>query len=139
VVLVGYGGVGRHICENIQDAHIDLVVVDQNRERVEALRENGFHAIAGDANYPDVLRAAAIEKAKALVITVPDPFETRRILETAREIKPDIKVLVRAHNDEELSYFMEQNVNLALTGPREIGRRMVEYLNAMKNPVTEAR
>ncbi len=137
VILVGYGRVGRHICENIQDAHIDLVVVDQNRERVEALRENGFHAIAGDASYPDVLREAAIEKAKAVVITVPDPFETRRILETAREIKPDIKVLVRAHNDEELSYFMEQNVNLALTGPREIGRRMVEYLFAMKNPVTD--
>lgn len=133
VVVVGFGRVGRHISENIQQAHIDLVIVDQNRERVESLRENGFHAIAGDASYPDVLREAAIDRAVAIVIAVPDPFEARRILETAREIKPEIKVLVRAHNDEELSYFMEQGVSLALTGPREIGRHMVQYLNEMNN------
>lgn len=135
VIVVGYGRVGRHIAENVQQAHIDLVIVDQNRERVEALRENNFHAIAGDASYPEVLKEAAIERAVAVVIAVPDPFETRRILETAREIKPDIKVLVRAHNDEELGYFMEQNVTLALTGPREIGRRMVEYIHQMREDV----
>lgn len=132
VVLVGYGRVGRYISENIQKAHIDLVVVDQNRERVELLRENGFHAIAGDASYPEVLTEAAIHKARAIVIALPDPFESRRILETARQLKPEIKILVRAHNDEELTYFMEQQVDLALTGPREIARHMVEYLHNMK-------
>jgi CPA2 family monovalent cation:H+ antiporter-2 len=139
VILVGYGRVGRHISENIQKAHIDLVVVDQNRERVELLREQEYHAIAGDASYPDVLKEAAIDKAKALVIAVPDPFEARRILETARELKPDIKILVRAHNDEELTYFMEQQVDLALTGPREIARHMVEYLHNMERTKVEAR
>ena len=139
VVLVGYGRVGKHISENIQKAHIDLVVVDQNRERVEALREHDFHAIAGDASYPDVLKEAAIDKARALVIAVPDPFEARRILETARELKPEIKILVRAHNDEELSYFMEQQVDLALTGPREIARHMVEYLHNMERAPVEER
>lgn len=138
VVLVGYGRVGRYVCENIQKAHIDLVVVDENRERVEALRENGFHAIAGDASYPEVLQEAALGKARALVIAVPDPFEARRILETARVLKPDIKILVRAHNDEELTYFMEQQVDLALTGPREIARHMVEYLNGMERGAQKA-
>lgn len=132
VVLVGYGRVGRYISENVQKAHIDLVIIEQNRERVEALRENGYHAIAGDASYPEVLQESAIEKARALIIAVPDPFEARRILETARELKPDIKILVRAHNDEELTYFMEQQVDLALTGPREIARHMVEFLHGME-------
>lgn len=139
VVLVGYGRVGRHISENIQQANIDLVVVDQNRERVEMLREKGFHAIAGDASYPGVLAEAALDKAVALLIAVPDPFEARRILEAARELQPEIKVVVRAHNDEELTYFMEQNVNLALTGSREIARRMVEFLHNMERPPADER
>ncbi len=138
VVVVGFGRVGRYISENVQKAHIDLVIVDQNRERVEALRENGYHAIAGDASYAGVLQEAAIEKARALIIAVPDPFEARRILETARELKPDIKILVRAHNDEELTYFMEQQVDLALTGPREIARHMVEYLHGMERTPQKA-
>ncbi len=138
VVVVGYGRVGRYISENVQKAHIDLVIIDQNRERVEALRENGYHALAGDASYTEVLQEAAIDKARALIIAVPDPFEARRILETARELKPDIKILVRAHNDEELTYFMEQQVDLALTGPREIARHMVEYLHGMERTPQKA-
>jgi CPA2 family monovalent cation:H+ antiporter-2 len=133
VILIGHGSLGKHISSNIQEAHIDLVVVDSNRERVEELRHKGFHAIAGDATFADTLEEAAINKAVAVIVAIPDPFEIRRVVEVARELRPDIKILVRAHNDEEMIYFAEQNVDLALTGPREIGRRMVEYLEQMRN------
>lgn len=132
VILVGYGNLGRHISQNIHDAHIDLVIVDSNRERVDQLREEGYIAIAGDGTHPDTLNEAAIEKAIALAIAIPDPFEARRIVEVARSLNPNIKILIRAHNDEEMDFFLEQEVDLALTGPREIGRRMVDYLNDMR-------
>jgi len=128
VILVGHGRVGKHISANIQSAQIELVVVDSNRERVEALREHGFHAIAGDATYDVTLRDAAIDKAVAIIVAVPNPYEARRIVEAARQLKPQIKVLVRAHNDEEMRYFEQQNVDLSVMGPREVGRRMVSYL-----------
>ncbi len=132
VILVGHGRVGKHISANIQAAHIDLVIIDTNRERVEALREEGFHALAGDATHEETLEEAAIRKAVAIVVSVPDSFEARRIVQAARILKPGIKVLVRAHNDMEMHYFEEQSVDLAVTGPREIGRRMVEFLNSMR-------
>lgn len=128
VILVGHGRVGKHICANIQSAQIELVVVEANRERVEGLRESGFHAIAGDATHEQTLIEAAIDKAVAIIVAVPNPYEARRIVETARLLKPDIKVLVRAHNDEEMTYFAQQGVDLSVMGPREVGRRMVEYL-----------
>ncbi len=134
VILVGHGRVGKHISAHLQSAHIELVVIDANRERVEALREHGFHAIAGDASYDVTLHDAAIEKAMAIIVAVPNPYEARRIVETARGLKPGIKVLVRAHNDEEMRYFDEQGVDLAVMGPREVGRRMVSYLNEELRP-----
>ncbi len=132
VILVGYGKVGMHISQNVQAAHIDLVIIDSNREKVDALRDAGAHAIAGDATHPETLQEAAIAKAVALAVAIPDPFAARRIVEEARLLNPNLKILVRAHNDEEMDYFYEQNIDLALTGPREIGRRMVEYLNDMR-------
>ncbi len=132
VILVGYGKVGMHISQNVKAAHIDLVIIDSNREKVDALRDSGAHAIAGDATHPDTLQEAAISKAVALAVAIPDPFAARRIVEEARLLNPNLKILVRAHNDEEMDYFYEQNIDLALTGPREIGRRMVEYLNDMR-------
>ncbi|MGB4058304.1 MAG: cation:proton antiporter [Alphaproteobacteria bacterium] len=132
VILAGHGRVGRQISKNIHDSHIDLVIIDNNRERIETLRQNGFHAIVGDASREETLREAAINKAVALVVAVPDPFEARRVVETARRIRPTLKILVRAHNEEERDYFIGQNIDLAVTGPRAIGMQMANYLNAMR-------
>lgn len=132
IVVVGYGQIGREICDNILDAHIDLVIVDSNRERVEMLRELGYHAISGDATHWQTLDRAALRKAAAIVIAVPDSFEGRKILETARQIKPNIHVIVRAHNDEEVFYFMERKVNFVTTPAREVGRAIIHYIEGMR-------
>ena len=132
VIVVGYGRIGRHICQNIQLAHIDLVVVDSNRERVELLRELGFHAIAGDATHLQTFHEAAIHKATALIVAVPDSFEARRIVQTARMVLPTIKIIVRAHNEEELIYFRQQNVDFVSTGERELGHAMLSYLEEVR-------
>lgn len=134
VILVGYGRVGQHICQNIHEAKIDLVVIDSNRERVELLRERGFHALAGDAVFHATLEEAAIRKAVAIAIAIPDPFAAREIVEAARELNPDIKILARVHNDEEMDYFAEQQIDLSVFGPHEIGRRMVSYIHNLREP-----
>lgn len=128
VILVGYGRVGRIIQRKIESEQIDLVVVDLNRERVESMREQGLHAIVGDASQVEPLEEAAIDKAMAIIVAVPSPFEARRIVETARALKPGIRVLVRAHSEDEMQYFNSQNVDLAVVGAQEVAKRMVEYL-----------
>jgi CPA2 family monovalent cation:H+ antiporter-2 len=130
VILVGYGRVGQHLQQNIESAHMDLVVVDMNRERVEELRKRGIRAIVGDATFEEALQEAAIDKAEAIIVALPSAYEARRIVETARKLKPDIDILVRAHNDEELEYFAEQNVDLAVAGAQEVAHRMLEYLQS---------
>ncbi len=132
IILVGHGQVGKHISDNINESRIDLVVIDRNREKISGLRKRGFLALAGDATHDSTLREAAIHKASAIVVGIPDPFEARQIVEIARALKPDIKVLVRAHNDEEANYFNKQNVDLTVSGTQEIGRRIVGYLNDIK-------
>lgn len=136
VILVGYGRVGKHIARHLKVEHFDIVVIDANRERVENLRANGFHAIAGDAGQKLVLKEAAVEKAAAIAISVPDSFEARRIIEVAKKLNPGIRILVRAHNDEELNFFLRQNVDLAVTGPREISRRMMDYLRSARPKIS---
>ena len=136
VILVGLGRVGRHVSQGLHGLDVDVVVIDRNREKVEALRKNGFHAIAGDATQKEILEAAAISKARAIIVTVPDPFEARRIVEAARALKPDVRVLVKAQNDEEVDYFMRHGVDLAVSPPREIGRRLIDHVRGMKGTGT---
>ena len=132
IILVGHGRVGKHISQNINTSRVDLVIIDRNREKVADLRKSGLHAIAGDASHAETLQEAAIQKAFAVAVAVPDPFEARQIVEAARALKPDIKILIRAHNDDEATYFSQQSVDLVVTGPQEIGRRMVGYINDIR-------
>ena len=55
------------------------------------------------------LEEAAIAKATALVVAVADPFEARRIVETARSLRPEIQIMkrMRTMTDEELDYLMQ--------------------------------
>ncbi|PZP56179.1 MAG: Kef family K(+) transporter [Micavibrio aeruginosavorus] len=132
VIMIGHGRVGKYIRRYLQEYDFDLVVIDGNRERVKDLRRRGFHALSADAGDEAVLEEAQIKRAMALIIAVPDVFEARRIVLAARALNPDIKILARAHNEEEMGYFQENEVDLAVSGPHEIGRRMARYVAEMK-------
>lgn len=128
ILLIGFGRVGAHVTSKINPAQYDLVILDSNREKISQLRKHGLHAVAGDATQGEALVEAQIEKAAVVLITVPDPFEARRIVEQVRLIKPEARIFIRSHNDEETAFFATQNVELAVTGTEEIARRMIEGL-----------
>ena len=83
VVIVGYGKVGTRIAHALDERGIAYVVVEQNRA-VEKLREDGVAAVSGDAIEPIVLVQAHIARAGMLVVTLPDVFDVRQIVEISR-------------------------------------------------------
>lgn len=127
ILLIGAGRVGQNIARMMDFGAYDLVIIDENRERVEQLRKEGIHAIAGDATDRPTLIEAQIEKAHAVLITVPDPFNARRIVELVRSIKPGTRIFVRSHNEEE-TQFLQPQVELTVSGTEEIARRMISRL-----------
>ncbi len=132
LLLIGFGRVGGYVASMLKPDDYYLVIVDTNREKIEQLRNLGFHAIAGDATQKETLIEAQIEKASVIFITVPDPFEARRVVEQVRILSPNARILVRSHNDEETAFFESQNVELAVTATEEIARRMVTVLEGKK-------
>lgn len=131
-ILVGYGRLGEQIIKSMQNPSLDFLVIDTNREKVDSLNAKGIEAIAGDAADEETLQQAMIEQAAAVVIVVPDPYETCRIVEAIRAIKPNMTIMVSASNDDEADYYEEHNIDIVLLGRREIGRSMVERLNAIQ-------
>ncbi len=101
VVLVGYGAVGRQVAAAMDQAGIPFVVVEQSRERVEALRERGIPAVSGDARDPVVLVQAHIAEAGMLVVAVAESTDIGPMIETARTLNPLLPIVVRAPNAEE--------------------------------------
>jgi len=120
VVLIGYGRVGAPVADELARHGIPHVVVEQSRERAEALRERGLPVIYGDATRPEVLANAHLERARLVVVAAPDAYQARAILEVARRLNPDAEVLVRTHSDEEREFLQGHGAAQALVGEREL-------------------
>jgi CPA2 family monovalent cation:H+ antiporter-2 len=131
VILVGAGRVGTYICNHSSAMGFDLVVIDSNRERVEDLRAQGFHAIAGDASSPETLQEAVITNAVAMIVVIPDVFEAVNIVAAARKANPKIKLMVQDRYDPESSREIDALVDLKVSASDEISQRMLGYIQKL--------
>jgi CPA2 family monovalent cation:H+ antiporter-2 len=132
VVIVGYGRVGRRIGEALVANGMFFVVVEQQREVVEALRAQGIDAVRGDANEPLVLVQAHVAHAAALVIATPDTRQVRKMVETARTLNPNIEIVIRvdagSRSEEEADLLEREHAGTVFVAERELGNKMAEHL-----------
>jgi CPA2 family monovalent cation:H+ antiporter-2 len=105
VILVGYGRVGATVADALRRAGVPFVVAEEQERIVGGLRKAGEFAIHGDATRADVLERAGVRHARLLVVTAPEPFRARRIVDVARLANPKITVAVRTHSATEQAYF----------------------------------
>jgi len=127
-VLIGHGRVGAPVARALERQGIPYVVVEQNREAVEALRARGMTALYGDATRPGILDHAHLERARLLVVSAPDAFQARLILEHARKVNPGIDTVVRTHSDQERAHLESIGVGRAVVGERELALAIVRYV-----------
>ncbi len=135
VVLVGYGAVGREIAQALAARALPFVVVDRNRERVEALRAAGTPAVFGDAGEPAVLIQAHIAEAGLLVVATSESTDVRPMIETARTLNPGIPVVVRAPNAEEAALLLREGARRAVHARSALAEVMTrDVLALMEQP-----
>ncbi|MBJ7221782.1 MULTISPECIES: YbaL family putative K(+) efflux transporter [unclassified Brenneria] len=127
-LLVGYGRVGSLIGAKLHQEGIPVVVVENSRARVDALREQGIKAVLGNATKPEIMEIARLDCARWLLLTIPNGYEAGEIVAAAREKRPDLEIIARAHYDDEVSYITEHGANEVVMGEREIANSMITLL-----------
>ncbi|CDH32943.1 Kef family K(+) transporter [Xenorhabdus bovienii] len=128
-IIVGYGRVGRLLCQRLQERNFPLVVLEDTRARFEELGEMGISAVMGNAASKDIMALARLDCACTLFLTIPNGYEAGEIVANAREIRPDINIIARAHYDDEVTYIMERGTNHIIIGEHEIARAMADALS----------
>jgi CPA2 family monovalent cation:H+ antiporter-2 len=120
--------VGGRIGEALRERGLPFVVVEENRELVERLRQQGGQAVAGDASEPQELIQAGIARARMLVIAIPDAFQARQIIEAARTLNPAIETVVRTHSEEEAEPLRREKVGRVFMGEHELAVGMARHV-----------
>lgn len=96
VVVVGYGRVGRHIVTVLRHLGVPILVVEIDSKRAKEFEAYGVPTLYGDAANSEVLTFAGLQRARALVVTLPNEAAAEMVVAAGRQLAPELPIIARS-------------------------------------------
>jgi voltage-gated potassium channel len=124
-IVCGWGRVGRAVGADLAAAGEEVVVVDANEDRV---RDLPYPTVVGDATRDSTLRAAGIERARALIAALEGDAENLFVTLSGRDINPKLFIVARARADDSVPKLTHAGAD-RVVNPQELGAaRMASFV-----------
>lgn len=128
VIICGFGRMGELAAQGLREAGQTVVVVDNEPQRTARAEEVGMRYLLGDGQEEATLRLAGVERASALVATLPDDATNAFVALTARGLSPSIRIIARAQDAGTRDKLMKAGATRVVC-PQSIGAaRIVDVL-----------
>ncbi len=95
LVIVGFGLNGRNVARAAKQIGIPYVIIEMNPATVREARSRDEPIFFGDATQEATLKHAHIETARVVVVAIPDAPASERITQLARQLNPDVHIIIR--------------------------------------------
>jgi CPA2 family monovalent cation:H+ antiporter-2 len=99
-LVIGYGRVGRRVTAGLRAAGLTVVVLEQDLHLIQELSAAGIPSVYGDASYQTIMEAAHADRARLIVVALPDAGGTRAVVLNARRANPTVPILARVASNE---------------------------------------
>jgi len=98
VIICGYGRNGQQAVRTLEAHDQKAVVIESNEQIINRLRasQDPIILIEGDATDDSVITKAGIEKARALITTLPSDADNLFVVLTARDLNKELTIISRA-------------------------------------------
>jgi CPA2 family monovalent cation:H+ antiporter-2 len=107
VIVCGYGRSGQNLARLLEQERIACIALDLDPQRVREAAAAGESVVFGDAARREVLMAAGLMRARALVVTYADTGSALKILHHVHELRPGLPVIVRTIDDSDIDRLKE--------------------------------
>ncbi|MDO9273584.1 MAG: monovalent cation:proton antiporter-2 (CPA2) family protein [Rugosibacter sp.] len=101
-ILCGYGRTGQHLARFLEAEGVSFMALDPDPERVRAATAAGESVSWGDGTRKEMLLAAGLARASVVIITFADVAAALRVIHRVRELRPDVPIVSRARNEEDM-------------------------------------
>jgi CPA2 family monovalent cation:H+ antiporter-2 len=137
-VIIGYGRVGKHLVDVLRTLSIPLLVIEADAERTVALNQRNIPTLYGDASNSEVIRHAHLERASALITTIPDEIAALMIVTAARDLNPSLPIIARAATEKGVRFLADTGANHIVHPELEGGLELIYHtLLTLGFPVQE--
>lgn len=126
-IVCGWGRVGAAVAHDLALEGHHVVVIDQSTDRVDDLE---FPVIIGDATRDETLKAAGIDRAKALIAALDGDADNLFVTLSGRDLRPDLFIVARARADESIPKLRHAGAD-RVVNPQELGAaRMASFVSS---------
>ena len=125
-ILCGYGRVGSTVAAELKHAGVPVVVIDSVAASTDLAARDGHLIVEGDATRDDVLLAAGIARAKALITTVDTDAVNVYVTLSARALNPRLFIVARANEEGSEAKLRQAGADRAVSPYTRAGRQIAE-------------
>lgn len=127
-ILAGYGRIGQRIAKDLKRHDVPFVIIEAKDSKMEELERFGYRFLIGNAENEEIQVAAGIERAKGLILTLPEDRANVFATLVAREVNPDLFIMVRTDTNANRRKLIRAGAD-KVVAPYEIGAdRMAQVL-----------
>ena len=128
MIVIGYGRVGKTIVDDIKRRGLPVVVVEDNPETAAA----AWPPVSRPSRETPRPRKSSTPPTRGMRARssspYPNGFEAGQIVSQTHEMKPSLRVVVRAHSDAEAEHLHHFGADHVIMGEREIALGMLDAL-----------
>jgi CPA2 family monovalent cation:H+ antiporter-2 len=95
IVVVGYGVIGAMVGHSARLCNIPYEAIEINYDMVREQRARNVPIFYGDATQEASLLKANVRAARVLVVAIPDPIGTQRVVALGRRLNPGVEIIAR--------------------------------------------
>lgn len=128
VVICGYGRVGQIIARFLKTEAIPFVAIDSDTIRVKEAQAAGENIYFGQAKQKEVLKGANIANSRLVIITISDKDSALSIVNSIKQLAPDVKILIRMRDDRHLAELKAQGVTEVVPEKLEASLMLVSHV-----------
>jgi len=111
VIICGFGRIGQTVSRFLKQESTDFVAIDIDPLRTRKAREAGENVLFGSSRQTELLNAAHLSQAKLVVIAFGEDKQSVEVIQKVRSLSPDVPILVRTRNDDNLEMLHEAGAN----------------------------
>ena len=123
-IVCGFGRTGRHVAHEFAAENIPFIIIDDDLEEVEEIKQFGYVVIQGDATLDETLLRAKIDQAVCLVTALPSDAENLYTVLSAKTLNPKIRAIARASNEEAVQKLQRAGADAVISPYITGGRRL---------------
>ncbi len=102
VWVIGYHRIGWKICETLAKEKKSYAVIDFNPNAITKLKHRGIPAFFGDVADVEFLESIQLEKAKIIIMTIPEADDQLTLIKHVRMISEDIYIVGNLYHNNNL-------------------------------------